>query len=155
MDADDFTRYLGRRSGILCVDLRFDEDARTPRATEIHKSNGDYSVYLRYLTYQCDANLDDSQFTQGYVAGGYGDLDSVIMSLESFLDVALASWKNFSKMGYLISLNVEQLSQYEGINWTNWIPSELSVPVEAEFQIIRPPEWIGVTRLIPSVAPHS
>ena len=155
MNEDDFARYLGRRNGVLCVDLRFDDDARTPRATEIHKSNGEYSVYLRYLTYQLEVNLDDSQFTQGYVSGEYNDLDAVIRSLEGFLGITLASWQNFSKTGYLISLSAEQIGQYEDIDWANWIPYKISVPAETEFQIIRPPEWVGATRLIPSLAPHS
>lgn len=148
MTIEELMRYAGNRNGYIGVDLRFDPYTNTPRAIEIHHFRGEWSVDLRYFTYDAESNLDDSQFTQARITGRYNNLQEIVDSLKNYLDKPIDEWFNYSRSGYRIALSPEEMARYQSIDWTNWLPEEIRVPGGTEFNIIRPTEWVGVTNLV-------
>lgn len=148
MTIDELLTYAGNRNGYVGVDLRFDKNTNTPRVVEIHFFRGSWSVDLRYLTYDLENNLDDSQYTQARITGGYNTLQELVTSLEEYIGKSINEWVNYSRSGYEIILSPEEISKYQAIDWANWLPEEVEVPDGTEFTIIRPLEWVGVTHLI-------
>jgi hypothetical protein len=150
MDVDEIMRYAGNRNGYIGIDLRFDYDTKTPRVVEICYFRSAWSIDIKYLTYDIDASLDDSQFTQAIVTGNYDSLSKVIESIEDYINMPISNWHNYSKSGYSITLTPEEMSAYRSIDWENWRPDSLIVPKGSVFDIIRPDEWLGVTHLTQS-----
>lgn len=146
MNQDDIERYLSRQTTSVCVDLSFDQDAQLPRATQIHVDHYQWSIVLRYLSYEQSVNLDDSHFTQAYVRGNYSSLSEIIQYLEDYLDAPFKDWINYTRHGYHIELSPQELGLYQAINWNHWIPQQLIVPSGSEFEVIRP--WRGVLPLL-------
>ncbi|WP_424951137.1 hypothetical protein [Deinococcus sp.] len=152
MNHEELLRYAGQRNGSICVDLRFDPETCTQRDTSIYFFRGQWSVGLRYLTYEPGVSLEDSSFTQAYLTGDYPSLDEVIEHLKVFLSLKFETWKNFTKTGLLLDLTPTEKASYEAINWQYWQPEHLLVPSGTTLEIMRPEEWRGQVTLLPVTA---
>ena len=149
MNREELFLHAGHRTGNICIDLRFDTDTATPRATVIYFNRGQWSAGLKYLLYKAGECLDDSQFTQAFLVGEYPSLEAVIEHLELFLGVQFAFWTNYTRLGLSVELAPSELAAYEAIDWRHWLPERLMVPSGTAFHIRRPEEWAGRTLLEP------
>jgi hypothetical protein len=153
MTKEEIMIYTYNSNGNLCIDLRFDWFTRTVQATEISCTwkpqlrQKVWEVRLRYLLFFPDTNLNGTE-TQAYIVGKYDDLDTIISNLEPFIGATFEQWFNFTKNGYFITLNTEQLSHHKAIEWKNWLPSKILVPKGSEYVIRNPEGWKDKVRLI-------
>ncbi|WP_407540108.1 hypothetical protein Q0M94_01530 [Deinococcus radiomollis] len=152
MNREELSLHAGHRTGNICIDLRFDTDTATPRATIIYFNRGQCSVGMKYLLYEAGKHLDDSQFAQAFLVGEYPSLEAIIEHLELFLGVQFVAWTNYTRLGQIIELTATELSAYKAIDWQHWLPERLMVPSGTTFHIMQPEEWAGRTLLEPIVA---
>ena len=150
MKQEELFRYAGHRTGNICVDLRFDVDSHTPRATIIFFRKGQWSVGLRYLLHESRIDLDDSQFTQAFLTGDYESFEMMVEHLEVFLGRQFDTWINHTRLGFLLELLPDEQASYDNIDWLNWRPQRLVVPSGTTFQIMRPENWENQTILVPA-----
>lgn len=154
MEKDELLRYAGHRNGYICVDLRFDLETTVVRAIQIHFLKGSWSISLNYLPYERLEYLPDEENPNldgadrlAILRGKYASLDEIIRVLEEYLDRPLSQWHNFSRHGYYISLDDDELLKYKSIDWATWIPQKILVPEGSDYEIVKPASWFGRVKL--------